>query len=116
MGHMDKYKDEERAKLAAGLVAYGLEVSTKEILESKRGTAKAAQARQIAMYVVYVGFGISLARVAIAFNRDRSTVAYACHQIEDRRDDPEFDTWLDALEGTLRKAAELAGNVRKTAA
>ena len=115
MGHMDKYRDDGRAKLAASLVAYGLQVSTEEILESKRGSAKAAQARQIAMYVVYVGFGISLARVAIAFNRDRSTVAYACHQIEDRRDDPDFDKWLDALEGALRTAAGLAGSV-KTAA
>lgn len=115
MGQMDKYKDEERAKLAASLVAYGLEVTAEEILEGKRGTARAAQARQIAMYVVYVGFGISLARVAIAFNRDRSTVAYACHQIEDRRDDPDFDTWVDALESALRTAARLAGHVKAAA-
>ena len=67
------------------------------------------------MYVVYVGFGISLARVAVAFDRDRSTVAYACHQIEDRRDDPDFDAWLDALENTLRQASGLAGKVKEAA-
>lgn len=115
MGHMNKYQDEGRAKLAAGLVAYALRLSPDEILENRRGTAQAALGRQIAMYVVYVGFGISLARVASAFGRDRSTVAYACHQIEDRRDDAEFDTWLDMLEATLRQAAGL-GSAAQAAA
>lgn len=109
MGFMDKYKDEAHAQLAVSLVAYAYQLSTREILETRRGSARAAQARQIAMYVVYVGFGISLARVANAFNRDRSTVAYACHQIEDRRDDAEFDSWLDALEAAVRQAAALSG-------
>lgn len=104
----NKYLDERRARLAAGLVAYALRVSLSEILESRRGPAEAAQARQIAMYIVYVGCGISLARVAAAFNRDRSTVSYACQQIEDRRDEPLFDEWLEALEDTLHKAEKLA--------
>lgn len=108
MGRMDRYKDEERARLAVNLVAYALGVSSHEILEAKRGSAKASLGRHIAMYVVYVGFGISLARVATAFARDRSTVAYACHQVEDRRDDPVFDSWLDVLERTLRQAAVLS--------
>jgi chromosomal replication initiation ATPase DnaA len=46
---------------------------------------------------------MSLARVAIAFDRDRSTVAHACHIIEDRRDDPEFDAWIESLEDALRE-------------
>jgi len=115
MGPIDRYEDEGHAKLAASLVAYALKLSIGEILESKRGTAQASHGRQIAMYVVYVGFGISLARVASAFNRDRSTVAYACHQIEDRRDDPEFDAWLEALEQALRQAAGLAGPIAAAA-
>lgn len=108
MGRMEKYKDEEMAKLAVNLVAYAMQIPSHEILETRRGSAKAALGRHIAMYVVYVGFGISLARVAIAFDRDRSTVAYACHQMEDRRDDPEFDHWLDELEKILRQAAGLS--------
>lgn len=108
MGLMDKHKDDGRARLATGLVAYALGVSPSEILESRRGSAEIAQARQISMYIVYVGFGISLARVAAAFDRDRSTVAYACHQVEDRRDDVQFDGWLDELEQTLKGAAGLA--------
>lgn len=103
-------EDAERAKLAAGLVAYALCLSASDILSSRRGCSSVAQARQISMYVVYVGFGISLARVASAFSRDRSTVAHACHQVEDRRDDGTFDAWLDELEVTLKRAAELAGS------
>ena len=51
------------------------------------------------MYLCHTAFERSLARVAIAFGRDRSTVAHACHAIEDRREDPHFDDWIDALEG-----------------
>ena len=47
---------------------------------------------------------MSLHRVAVAFARDRSTVAHACHQIEDRRDDPKIDDMLDQLEAALRAA------------
>jgi chromosomal replication initiation ATPase DnaA len=39
---------------------------------------------------------------ARAFGRDRSTVSYACHRIEDEREDPAFDERLDALERLIR--------------
>jgi hypothetical protein len=39
----------------------------------------------------HVGGGLFFGRVAEAFGRDRSTIAYACHMIEDRRDDCVFD-------------------------
>lgn len=104
---MYKQVDERHARLAVGMVEYALRVAPNSVLESKRGTADTAYARQIAMYAVYVGFGISLARVALAFGRDRSTVAYACHQIEDRRDDPSLDHWLDRFDAALKQAATL---------
>jgi hypothetical protein len=58
----------------------------------------AAFARQIAMYLAHVGFGLSMAEVGRAFGRDRTTVVHACHLIEDRRDDVRFDQMLDHLE------------------
>ena len=58
----------------------------------------AAFARQIAMYLAHVGFGLSMAEVGKAFGRDRTTVVHACHLIEDRRDDVRFDQLLDHLE------------------
>lgn len=103
----NKLLDERRARLAVGMVEYALSLAPNSVLEQKRGTASTAYARQLAMYAVYVGFGISLARVAGAFGRDRSTVAYACHQIEDKRDDPALDSWLDHFDVALKQAARL---------
>lgn len=58
----------------------------------------AAFARQIAMYLAHVGFGLSMAEIGRAFGRDRTTVLHACHLIEDRRDEVRFDQLLDHLE------------------
>lgn len=115
MGNANRYEDERRVRLAVGLVAYALQLSSEDIMTQRRGAADVAYGRQIAMYIVYVGFGISLARVAAAFGRDRSTVAHACHQVEDRRDDPRLDDWLDALELALQQASGLAGVSRAAA-
>ncbi|MEL7127957.1 MAG: helix-turn-helix domain-containing protein [Pseudomonadota bacterium] len=100
-------KDRARAELAASLAAFAFRQSQGAILKPKRGKAETAMARQVAMYSVYVGFGLSLARVAAAFNRDRSTVAHACRRIEDRRDDGLFDAWLASFEDTLVQADAL---------
>ena len=63
-----------------------------------RGVARAALARQVAMYLAHVGCGLSMAASGRLFGRDRTTVAHACLIIEDRRDDPLFDRSLDLLE------------------
>ena len=55
-------------------------------------------ARQIAMYLSHIGFGVSMADVGKIFDRDRTTVVHACHVIEDRRDEARFDHLLDHLE------------------
>ena len=51
-----------------------------------------------ALYLLHVAYGISLTHVGTLFGRDRTAVAHACTIIEDRRDDPAFDTLLDNLE------------------
>lgn len=96
--------DSAAARLAASVASYGLGVPLEHITEKGRGSAEAAFARQVAMYLCHVAFEFSLARVALAFGRDRSTVAHACHVIEDRRDEPGFDTWIASLEAMLRDA------------
>lgn len=92
------------ARLAATLVACGLGVEVDEILEPGRGSRRTAFARQVAMYLHYIVHEQSLAQVALAFGRDRSTVSHACHAIEDKREEPVFDGWLGALEEALRQA------------
>ncbi|MBL8545611.1 MAG: chromosomal replication initiator DnaA [Hyphomonadaceae bacterium] len=105
MGVLSKRaEDAAAAELAANVVGYALCVPGGAIVDEARGCSKTAYARQIAMYLCHVAFELSLARVAIAFGRDRSTVAHACHAIEDRRDEPQFDLWIGSIEASLRAA------------
>lgn len=105
-------KEAASVRLAAGAAGYALGQPVDAIIGSTRGSAEAAFARHVAMYLCHVGFEWSLARIAQAFGRDRSTVAHACHGIEDRRDDEAFDDWIAALEQSVRVAAPARGAVR----
>ena len=96
--------DGARAGLAAGLASYALGVPLTEVCAATRRDKRAARARQVAMYLAHVGFGMSLARVAAAFQRDRSTVSHACHLVEDLRESADFDAWIDSLEDAVRAA------------
>jgi Bacterial dnaA protein helix-turn-helix len=96
-------KDRARGVLAMSLAAYALDIPLSTINAGRRNT-DAAFARQVAMYIAHVAFGMSIIRVASAFGRDRSTVAHACHLIEGKRDDRRFDRWLDALERSAASA------------
>ena len=77
-------------------------VPTRDLWSQTRGKPAAAFARQVAMYLTHVSFGLSLTQVGQVFARDRTTVAHACGLIEDLRDDPAFDRSLELLEGVLR--------------
>lgn len=96
--HID---DDAAARLAASVASYGLDVPLEDILMSDRGSNAVAFARQVAMYLCHVGFQLSVARIARAFGRDRSTVSHAFHNVEDRREEPQFDLWIGALEAML---------------
>jgi len=76
------------------------------LLTPTRGAPRAAFARQVAIYLAHVSFGLSFAAVGRMFHRDRTTVAYACRVIEDRRDDRELDRRLTALERACRRLPE----------
>lgn len=97
-------QDEAKARLARTLVAYAFGLSEREMDAMTRRSAPAAFGRQVAMYLAHISFELSLSRVAIAFGRDRTTVSHACHLVEDRRDDPQFDSKLDGLDNLLRAA------------
>jgi chromosomal replication initiation ATPase DnaA len=107
-GFMDVWerlrRDRTAARLAADVASYALGVPIEQIFDFRRGTKEAAFARQVAVYLCHIGYEWSLARVAAAFGRDRSTVAYACHAIEDRREEAHFDLWIAGLEAMVRVA------------
>lgn len=86
-------------------VSQVFDVLVDDLRRASRGRARVALARQVAMYLSHVGFGLSLTEVGRLFERDRTTVAHACSVIEDRRDDATFDRTLELLEWASRAIA-----------
>jgi len=82
---------------------FNLDVTTLET--APRGSQRAAFARQVAMYLAHVAFGLSFEAIGRAFGRDRTTVAHACRVVEDSRDDIWFDCRAATLELMCRAAA-----------
>ena len=99
--------DRSRVAMAVAMAAAALDTTIDAVNGDSRAV-RAVFARQVAMYIASVGFGISCARVAAALGRDRTTVTYACRLIEDRRDDPAFDRWIEALEQSAATAPVLS--------
>lgn len=54
--------------------------------------------RQIAMYLSHVVLSVPYQTIATAFDRDRTTVTHACSVVEDRRDDPGYDRFVEQCE------------------
>lgn len=79
-------------------VALSYGVAAPELRAPTRCRAPVAFARQVAMYLAHVVCGLSMTSVGVLYGRDRTTVAYACALVEDRRDDPDFDRSLEQLE------------------
>ena len=88
-------------KLTCDVVARVYNILPAALYSPTRGEAYVARARQLAMYLAHVTFGLSLGAVGRHFGRDRTTAAYGCRQVEDRRDNPSFDFMLDRLEHAL---------------
>jgi chromosomal replication initiation ATPase DnaA len=73
-------------------------VPGRELRAQGRARAEICRVRQIGMYVAHVIAGLSMLEVGLGFQRDRSTVAHACHLIEDLRDDPDFERVILMIE------------------
>ena len=97
-------------RLMEAAVAVAFAVPADELRASSRRTAGVAFARQSAMYLAHVAMGLSLCAVGRIFHRHRTTAAYACLLVEQRRDDPDIDRLLDMLEGVC---ADIARDTRK---
>lgn len=89
------------------LVSRQKNVPHRLMLHKSRGCLATARARQIAMYLSHVVFGLSLSEIGKAFGRDRTTVSYACALIEDMRDDRDFDAEICALEQALEEGSQV---------
>lgn len=91
------------ADIVSLAVAATFMVPLSELHAESRRAAPVALARQSAMYLAHVEFGMSLTDVGRAFGRARTTVARACETIERRRDEPRLDAALAALTHLLRR-------------
>ncbi len=84
------------------IVAWVFEVDPALLRLPNRGRANVALARQVAMYISHIGYGLNLTDVGVVFERDRTTVAHACSVVELRREDPEFDAAILLVEHIIR--------------
>jgi chromosomal replication initiation ATPase DnaA len=91
------------ANLISATVAAAFTVPLTELHHRSRRRATVALARQSAMYLAHVTLGLTFAEVGRVFGRDRTTAAYACWKIEDRRTDVRLDTALAELEQVVRR-------------
>lgn len=86
------------------IVAALFNVSGRELRGPGRSSFAVSRVRQIAMYVTHVTLRLSMRDVGLGFGRDRTTVLYACHQIEDLREDEEFDDIVARVEQVVMVA------------
>ena len=96
-------------RLMEAAIAAAFAVPVDELRAPRRRTQPVAFARQSAMYLAHVVLGLNYSATGMLFHRDRTTAAYACQVVEDRRDDPTIDSLLQRLEDVC---SELAGRMR----
>lgn len=103
------------AALARAAVCAAARLSPERLSRPGRGDREIAFARQIAMYLAHVGFGMSLTEVGRNFGRDRTTVRHACALVEDVRELPRFELAISALEaGMIALARTVSGAPMET--
>ena len=100
-----KLPKRSHAALCGAAAAASLAIPQSEIIARPR-KQRVARARQIAIYLAHVGFGLNYTHLGEAFGRDRTTIRHACFRIEDSRDDFSLDRALSILEGALRLHAQ----------
>lgn len=100
----------KHCKYAVIFVAEHFGVPISDMMSKTRENAKAAFARQIAVYIAHTTLSLSYTQVAEFFYRDRTTIAHACKTIEDRRDDQCFDAKLCVVENLVGEAVDFVND------
>lgn len=73
-----------------------------ELFSTNRAKANDALSRQIVMYCLHVFKPVmTYEQIGEFFGRDRTTVSHAIQVVEDHREDPDFDKFLEQLEEVL---------------
>lgn len=101
-------EDREHALRVVHVMASLCNSSPEEIMAPTRHSARATLARQLTVYALSINNGWNATRVARVMGRDRTTVEHARTVIEELRDDPAVDAWIDRACAVLARAQELA--------
>ncbi|WP_237154858.1 helix-turn-helix domain-containing protein [Oryzibacter oryziterrae] len=91
----------DEAAVIEQAVLKAFDLPLRSLRSRQRGQAHVAFARQVAIYVAHVYMGMTLTKAARLFGRDRTTAAYACRIVEDKRDDRRVDLKVEAVERAL---------------
>ncbi len=83
------------AAVVRDITAQAFDITPELILKRQRGKEYVARARHVAMYLTHTVCGLTMKEVGLVFDRERTTVSYACHKVEDMRDDEYVDIQLD---------------------
>ena len=89
------------ARFVETLVESAFGIAPSALHAPGRGAARVAFARQVAIYLSHVRLGLSYSAVGRFFGRDRTTAAYACRVIEERREESSLDSLIDCLERAI---------------
>lgn len=100
---------EEICRLVMVVVASRYRLPVASLIAKNNRLRRVNEARHAAMYLAHTIFGLTQQEVADAFERDRTTVSYACHNVEDKRDEAGFDDVICFLELALSDFRELWG-------
>jgi hypothetical protein len=108
LGSIPEQRIFEACDCIIDLAAAFFNVSGRELRQPGRSTVEVARVRQIAMYLAHVMLGLTMADVGRGFGKERTTVMYACHLVEDMRDDAEVDAIVGRMERVI--AVALSGH------
>jgi len=98
---LDTDKKQLLAKFVNQFVAVTADLPPEKLLQCNRGKAEAARARQISIYLMHTILSFSYTEIGRIYSKDRTTIAHACHVIEDLRDDESFDLKLSQFERAI---------------
>lgn len=98
MGQRPLRQDRAVVARATSITAAAYQIFRPLIFMPTRVSADVTHARQMAMYLANCSGGVSIVKVAELFGRNIHTTTAAIRQIEDHRDDKDFDEFVSELE------------------
>jgi len=102
VGTEEEKKGQTKSIWLAQSVAAGAYGVAMDDMRTRTRKGEAEKARQLAVYLARVVFGVGLRELAVVTGRSPGTVFHACRRVEQRREEPQFDCAVEHLEHQLR--------------